>query len=182
MRLTRLLVPLALAASLALPHTGAGAVQTLTFTFAVQCDDPNGTASNELADITLPSGTYAYSVAGVCTVGGLGHSTGTTTPCWPPFTGPIPCATVTAGNLPHALCNTSTGGTRTACDPLLGVTSAPGVQQWCGQYSLLIGDDCIVGQAGAFYHEGGVMAARVNDVNHADNVGALLVTVVFTPL
>ena len=177
MRLTRLLAPLAIAASLALPHAGAGAVQTLVFTFPVLCDDPNGTASNELADITLPSGTYAVAIAGVCTSPGLGYGTGTGTPCDVLGT-PIPCAGVSAGNLPNALCNTSTGGVRTACNPLPTVELTG-----CSFYSVTVAGDCVsTPQAGLVHHDGGVMTAQFNDSIYNDNTGVLLVTVVWTPL
>ena len=176
MRLARLLAPLAIAASLALPHAGAGAVQTLTYTFPVLCNDGDGAASNDLADITLPSGTYAVTVAGVCTITPLGYSAGVGTPCDVLGT-PIPCVGVTAGNLPAAVCHTSTGGVSTDCPvPTVRVVG-------CGMYSVVVAGDCVsTPQAGLVHHDGGVMTARFVDTFYSDNAGVLLVTVVFTPL
>lgn len=178
MRLVRLLAPLALAANAAFPHTSANAVQTLAFTFPVLCADPVGFGTGGLLD--LPSGSYVVTTVGACsTVGGF-YGTSVGTPCNEPVTGtPIPCTSVNVGNIPSGVCNTSTGDIRTICNPTLGVTQAG-----CGHYGIQINGNCVNGQVATYWHGGGPMTVRFHDDGccYGDNVGALLVTVVWTPI
>lgn len=178
MRLARLLIPLALAAGAAFLHASANAVQTLAFTFPVLCNDPIGFGTGGLLD--LPSGTYVVTTVGACTTTGGAFGTTVGTPCDAPVTGtPLPCTSVNVNNVPGGVCNLSTGDVRTICNPAMSV-----VRAGCGYYSIQINGNCVNGQVATYWHGGGPMRVRFFDDGccYGDNAGALLVTVVWTPL
>jgi hypothetical protein len=175
-RPARLLVPLALAASAVVPSaaTPAHAVQSLAYTFAVPCNNPSPTPS--LVD--LPSGTYAVAYVGVCSYD-INHTSGVpvNTPCTLPTVGTVPCVSTTINNLPGVLSQVTTGSVDVE-------GFVPRVAQTdCGTNAHVeVDGQCVRLNAGTITHGGGVMTAWFQDLNHADNLGAFLVTVVWTPL
>lgn len=175
-RLARVLVPLALAASAVLPSaaTPANAVQSLAYTFAVPCNDPSPTPS--LVD--LPSGRYAVAYVGACTYD-IGHTSSVpvNTPCTLPTVGTVPCVSTTVNNVPGVLSQISTG----SVDVKGFVPSVAPTD--CGTDAHVeVDGQCVPLNAGTIAHGGGVMTAWFADGAHADNLGAFLVTVVWTPL
>ena len=170
----RILMPLTAVAAFAAP-VQADAVNVPAITFAVPCTS-SSTSTGSLG-ITLPSGTYAVTVEGACSIGFTSvHSIPLST-C--PVTGP-PC--VDSGGsvtLPGATCNVSAGavavGTCYATSPHVNGCGHPGTVRVNGQ--------CLALQtAGLVTHGGGPMVAGVVDSNYGDNVGAFVVTAVLTAL
>lgn len=185
MRLARILAPLAVAASVALPQTNANAVNSLAFTFPVLCNDPDGIASDEFVTdvVDLTQGTYAVTVAGLCTtVGNTAPAMAVGTPCNDPVTGaPLPCTGTVVHNAPGTPCHTSTTGVRTDC---ANGNPPNAMLADCTVYHVEINGNGCVNQAGTYFHGGGTMRVRFVDGGggYFDNIGALLVTVVWTPL
>ncbi|HVF04353.1 MAG TPA: hypothetical protein VNA20_05910 [Frankiaceae bacterium] len=178
MRLPRL--PRAVVAATALAWSlgaaEASAAQTLAFTFVIPCNTGSMTTP---AGITLPSGRYLVTVAGACSVN-LTDSFSTTvpgTPCTAPVVGTIPCTSpVPVNNVPGPLCRV-TNGTVT-------VNGCYGTTTWvgCGGHRITINGACVNGPAATVWFGGGPMTATFNDSNYADNAGAFVVTVAWTPL
>lgn len=161
----------ALAASAAPTH----AVQSLAYTFVVDCANPGGT--NSL--VGLPNGTYAVTVAGACTVNGPYSTPVGGTPC----VGALPCLSpiTVVNNVPGPTCTVATGGVEAAglCGPRAALTG-------CANLYVAVDGACLGGQAGLRYRAPGAggtpMNVRFVDSNYADNAGVLLVTVAWTPL
>jgi hypothetical protein len=176
-RLLKSLVPLVTVLGTAAPH--AHAVSTLAWTFAVNCADANGTNSDDVVPgLTLPAGTYVVAVAGACSVNASGSFTVPAgTPCSVPVAGAVPCVTgINVNNVPGALCQVGNGTVSVqACAPA-NVHLNP-----CGSHTIAVSGQCVPLDAGLVTFGGGVMNATFQDSNYADNVGAFLVTVVWTP-
>jgi hypothetical protein len=176
-RFLRVLAPLTIAAGLAIPAP-AHALQSLAYTFVVDCANPGGT--NSL--VGLPNGTYAVAAVGACAVNGsYPYTVGT--PCSLPVVGTIPCvpSITTINNFPGQLCTTSIGGVFVSllCGPLpnAGLTG-------CANLFIEIDGVCLGGQAGLHFRAvgGGPMNVRFHDSLYTDNIGFFVVTVVWTPL
>lgn len=158
----------------------APAVQSLTYSWAVPCDDGDGVYSDEALGVTLPSGTYAVTVAGACSIAALSlWNISAGTPCSTSATGPIPCVSATVGNVPSELCGTATGPVYTQqCDQWAIITSVGS----CGDGTVAVNGTCLTaGTAGLVTHTGGAMHARYLDSRYDDNLGAFIVTATWTP-
>lgn len=175
-RITRLLLPLAVAAGIAVP-TGAHATDTLAWTFAVPCASPAGATTP--AGIGLPTGVYAVTVSGACAVDfGLRSVPVGGTPCTAPVVGPVPCTSpVTTINNAPTFGQVSTGSGD-------DITTAPSVSlPGCGLLYITIDGNCFAGQAGTYNRTiSGPMTVAFVDTYYPDNVGELIVTVTWTPL
>ncbi len=166
------LVLAALAVLFGAASPSATAVNTVAFTFAVDCADPDGTSSDDIAPIQFPTGTYQVTIAGACLYGAF-NNYAVSTPCSGP-TGSVPCATV--NNIPAA-CMVSTGGVATENCGMSTVAH-------CWAYRVEVDGQCLAfDNAGFINHTAqGPIRARFLDCCHSDNVGVFLVTVVWTPL
>lgn len=178
-RLVRpLLAAAALAASVGAPQ--AHAVQTLAYTFAVPCMSSGGTWT--APGITMPPGRYVVTVAGACAVN-MADTFGTTvpgTPCTAPAVGSIPCtAPVPVNNLPAPLCRATVAATAT----VEGCYTAARLVT-CTVHYISVDGSCVNGAAEVINRTGGErpMNVRFVDSNYADNAGAFVVTVAWTPL
>lgn len=171
MRLARLFALLALGATAVVPQANAHATQTLAFTFVVPCDAESGATS---LGLELPKGWYAVTIAGACSWASGTSSVTVATPCDAPVAGPVPCKP-TIDNVSSRACYWAFGGLTTRCEVPSGTAG-------CGYYSVQVSTGCVDGPFGLIEHPGGTMSAKFNDYGHADNIGAFLVTVVWTPL
>jgi len=173
MRPVRLLACLGLAAVAVVPQP-AGAVQTLAYTFAVNCADSVGTTT--VSGLEFPNGRYAVAVVGAC-VTNIGSRSSMTvgTPCDLPVVGGVPCTSTTVNNLPWEACDVSTGSAGTRGCNVVTSRCVEGLD-------ILINGICVDGQVAFHDHSGGPMTVRFSDSRYDDNAGAFLVTVVWTPL
>lgn len=173
LRVVRALAPLAVAASLAVPG-GAHAAETLTYAFAVPC---SGTSVSSA--LGLPTGTYAVTVTGACIIDLGTHAQPVGgTPCTVPVVGTVPCTSpiTTVNNVPGFNQVVVAGGS--------DVTTTPGIGNFgCSVLYVAIDGNCFLGSAGTYRRTvSGPMTVSFVDSNYADNVGELIVTVVWTPL
>lgn len=99
--------------------------------------------------------------------------------------GTVPCLSpiTTINNFPGQTCTTSTGGVLVTflCGPL----PTAGLNG-CSNYYVAIDGNCLGGQAGLHFRPpgtgGSTMNVRFSDGVYTDNLGFLVVTVVWTPL
>lgn len=150
-----------------------------TWTWVVDCSDSNGVNTTETLGTTLPSGTYAVTVGGVCI-----HASPTPrdlnvgTPCTVPIVGTVPCATLTTvHNTPGVLCPLVTTAAVAASPCVPAVTSTG-----CGLTVHVNGQCLITGTVGLVTHGGGGMHAMFDDGFYEDNKGYFVVTAVLTAL
>lgn len=179
----RLIGLLAASALVCLPGSAApaNALQSLAYAFVVDCKAPGGTDSL----VGLPNGTYVVTIAGGCSIhDNIGFPVGAT-PCSVPVVGTVPCLSpiTTINNFPGEACGWSTGAVEV--NVLCPAGTVPALVG-CGLLYVAIDGVCLNGQAGLHYRPpslgGAPMNVRFVDSNYADNDGALLVTVVWTPL
>ena len=183
MRLTRILGTIAAVAALALSAAPAQAVNTLAYTFVVNC--ATGSASTGDLGVTLPSGKYLVTVAGACTFsnGGTPASVPVDT-CVHPLEG-YPCVSTGAAvnSVPRAACIVSAGiAYEQVCNDR-GVWQ-PLCDWW---FTVKVNEQCLTTvphTVGVIDHGGGAMTARVLDAagSNWDNTGVFTVTAVWTPL
>lgn len=178
MRKIRLFAALLTAATLAVPHP-AQAINTLAYSWVVDCANPSGASTGSLG-ITLPSGIYLVAVEGACTYGTQTTHTYNVRACLP--NGANPCVNTGANvtGVPGATCIVGVSGVyHQTCDPN-GVW-LPGCGWW---FTVQVNNQCLSVQhtSGLISHGGGAMTARVLDGRYDDNVGQFVVTATWTPL
>ncbi len=136
----------------------SSAVNSLAFTLLVPCSDEDGVSSYPLFAVTLPAGTYAYSIVGECSYG-LGA--------------PAPVDPAVS-----AACYMSVHAAKTDyCGDVPYTTGC--------RYRVEIDGQCVgYSPAGTVWHPGGAMTARFVDApgGYYNNSGAFVVTLIFTPL
>jgi hypothetical protein len=158
----------------------AHAVDSVSFTWTLDCSDENGVGSEEFG-INLVPGTYAVTVTGACSVGTeFDYDVTASTPCTLPLVGGVPCVTPTVSGIPGAACYTSTGTLQlqTCEGPLPTTNGCPGL------YTVTVNGFCpssVPGAVGFFTHSSytpSPMRAAFNDVAgwYWDNVGVFVVT------
>lgn len=135
----------------------AQAYQTITFALVVPCNDADGVSSNEVLPIGLPKGIYAYTITGACD-----YSTTSTPPCY------VSVHTVILNG----------------CTNLANPTSQV-LLTGCWGFNVQIDGQCVGPlPAGTIAHPGGPMTARYVEAGpqyYANNAGAFVVTLTFTP-
>lgn len=184
MRLPRVLWAAAAVAALAFPPAPAQAVNTLAYTFKVDCANPVNTST---ADVTLPSGRYLVTVAGACTFSNSADPASVPVDtCVHPLES-LPCVRTGASvdNVPRAACMVGAGAAYAY--PCAGTERGVWQPACGGWFTVLVNHQCLTTvphHVGVVTHDGGSMVARVVDSTgfHYDNVGVFTVTAVWTPL
>lgn len=136
----------------------AGAVNSLTFTLVVPCDDPDGVWSNDVLPVTLPSGVLAYTITGECSFGLAGGA-----PVHPALA--AACYVSVHAAIVWSCASVNPGG---GC-----------------VYVVFVNGQCVgLAPAGVVGHGGGPVTASFADWPGAfyDNQGAFVVTFTLTPL
>lgn len=181
MRLPRLLAPVAGLAALAFPPAPAQAVNTLAYTFTVDCR--TGYATTGSLGVTLPSGRYLVTVAGACSFSAGGTGSVPVDTCVHPLEG-LPCAQtgISVNNVPREACIVGLGIAYEQVCQDRGVW-LPYCDWW---FTVKVNDQCLTTvphTVGVINHNGGAMTARVLDGStlYYDNVGTFTVTAVWTP-
>lgn len=168
-------VLVALACAAALGAAPSHAVNSLAFTMVVPCDDPDGVNSDDIADVEFPTGAYAVTITGACLYG-FKTPVSIGTPCEGPA-GPMPCAAV--DNLPHFCAVNAAAVETNDCGQSRRLA--------CAGWTLMVvdGQCASLGSAGTIRHDTpGPIRAYFWDTPgwYWDNVGAYVVTLIWTPL
>lgn len=180
-RAVRLLFAAAVAVASIAVASPANAVDTVSFTWTVPCNDANGVGTNEYDMYFIP-GAYVVTATGACTLDDNSlYGFGATTPCTALLVGAIPCAGATVSNLPGEACWTTFSAVQThPCAPA-GAT----VNGACSPYTIRItttGDTCLnlaPGVAGFVAITTATplsMRAVLVDCCHSDNTGYFVIT------
>jgi hypothetical protein len=179
-RLTRVLAAAAAVAALAMPQQ-AQAVNTLAFSWVIDCN----VSGNQYAPlVTMPTGRYVVTVAGACTYGiDDTHSIRVSTCGVSPLpAGPCVDTGASVNGVPGTTCYVGGGiGYVQTCAP-------PGAYlPGCGGiFTVTVEGQClnlVPHHVGIVDHtNGGAMFATAVDSFYGDNIGAFVVTAVWTPL
>ena len=179
-RITRFAMPALAMAALAFPPSQAHAVNSLAYTWTIDCANPNATSTGPL--VTMASGTYLVTVTGACSYGvDTTHSVPVTTCVSPVNTLPCLDTGMSVNNVPGYTCVVGGGIAHAATCPTPGAY----VSGCGGSFTVVVNEQClsaVPNQAGLISHGGGAMTARTIDSGHYNNIGAFVVTAVWTPL